>query len=49
MHKFALKLLLTSLFVRRGSKRIDGAQMAALLLILVVIVLAGLYMWSHEY
>jgi hypothetical protein len=47
MQKFALRLLLTSLIVRRGSKRIDGAQLAASLLTLVVIVLVGLYMWSH--
>jgi hypothetical protein len=47
MQKFALKLLLTSLIVRRGSKRIDGAQLAASLLSMVVIVVAGLYVWSH--
>jgi hypothetical protein len=48
MQKFALKLLLTSLIVRRGSKRVDGAQLGASLLTLVVIVLIGLYMWSHD-
>jgi hypothetical protein len=48
MQKFALKLLLTSLIVRRGSKRVDGAQFAALLLTLVGIVLVGLYIWSHD-
>jgi hypothetical protein len=47
MQKFALKLLLTNLTVRRGSKRIDGAQLAASLLTLTVIVLIGLYVWSH--
>jgi hypothetical protein len=47
MQKFALKLLLTGLIVRRGSKRIDGVQLAASLLTLVVIVLVGLYVWSH--
>jgi hypothetical protein len=47
MQKFALKLLLTSLIVRRGSKRIDGAQLATSLLSMVVIVVAGLYVWSH--
>jgi hypothetical protein len=47
MQKFALKLLLTGLIVRRGSKRIDGAQLAASLLALTVIVLVGLYVWSH--
>jgi hypothetical protein len=47
MQKFALKLLLTSLIVRRGSKRIDGAQLAAPLLTLAVIILVGLYVWSH--
>jgi hypothetical protein len=47
MQKFALKFLLTSLIVRRGSKRINGAQLAASLLTVVVIVLVGLYVWSH--
>jgi hypothetical protein len=47
MQKFALKLLLTNLTVRRGSKRIDGAQLAASLLALILIFLAGLYAWSH--
>jgi hypothetical protein len=47
MQKFALKLLLTGLIVRRGSKRIDGAQFAASLLALIVIALVGLYVWSH--
>ena len=47
MPKFAIKLLLTSLIVRRGSKRMDGAQLAAALLMLVAIVLVGLYLWSH--
>jgi hypothetical protein len=47
MPKFALKMLLTSLIVRRGSKRVDGAQLAASILTLVVIVLVGLYVWSH--
>jgi len=47
MPKFALKLLLTSLTVRRGSKRMDGAQLVASLLTLIGIVLVGLYVWSH--
>jgi hypothetical protein len=47
MQKFAIKLLMTSLIIRRGSKRIDGAELAASLLMLVVIVLVGLYMWSQ--
>jgi hypothetical protein len=47
MPKFALKILLTGLAVRRGSKRTDGVQLAASLLTLTVIVLAGLYIWSH--
>lgn len=47
MQKFALKFLLTSLIVGRGSKRLDGAQLATSLLTLVVIVLVGLYVWSH--
>jgi len=47
MPKLALKMLLTSLTVRRGSKRADGVQLAAALLTLAVIVLAGLYVWTH--
>jgi hypothetical protein len=47
MQKFAVKLLLTSLIARRGSKRINGPQLAASLLTLVVIVVVGLYVWSH--
>lgn len=47
MAKFALKMLLTSIAARRGSKRTDGVQLAAALLTLAVIVLAGLYIWSH--
>jgi hypothetical protein len=47
MQKLAVKLLLTSLIARQGSKRIDGTQLAASLLTLVVIVLVGLYVWSH--
>ena len=47
MQKFALKLLLTNLIVRRGSKRIDGAQLVASLLTLILIFLVGLYVWSH--
>jgi hypothetical protein len=45
--KFALKMLLTGLAVRHGSRRSDGVQLAASLLTLAVIVLAGLYIWSH--
>ncbi|WP_213736970.1 hypothetical protein [Bradyrhizobium sp. dw_411] len=47
MQKFALKLLLSRLIVRRGAKRIDGAQLAASLLTLLGIALIGLYVWSH--
>jgi hypothetical protein len=47
MPKFALKMLLTGLTVRRGSRRTDGVQVVAALLTLAVIVLAGLYIWSH--
>ena len=47
MQKFALKLLLTNLAVRRGSKRIGGAQLAASLLTLAGLVLVGLHVWSH--
>jgi hypothetical protein len=47
MPKFALKMLLSGLALRRGSRRNDGVQFAAALLTLAVIVLAGLYIWSH--
>ena len=47
MQKFALKLLLTSLVFRRRSKHTEGAQFVATLLTLVVIVVAGLYAWTH--
>jgi hypothetical protein len=47
MPKLALKMLLTGLAVRRGSKRTDGVQLAAALLTLAVIVPAGLYIWLH--
>ena len=47
MQKFVLKLLLTSLVFRRGSKRIEGAQLVASLLTLVVIISVGLYVWAH--
>ena len=49
MQKFALKMLLTSLIVRRGSKRLRySAQLAASLLMLVAIVLVGLLCgWSR--
>ena len=47
MQKFVIKLLLTSLVFRRGSKRIEGAQLVASLLTLVVIVSVGLYVWAH--
>jgi hypothetical protein len=47
MPKFALKMLLTSLTVRHGSRRSDGVQLVATLLTLAVIVLAGLYIWAH--
>jgi hypothetical protein len=47
MPKLALKMLLTGLTLRRGSRRTDGVQLAAALLTLTVIVLAGLYIWSH--
>ena len=47
MQKFALKLLLTSLAIKRRSKRIDGAQFVASLLTLVVLVAVGLYIWSR--
>jgi hypothetical protein len=47
MQKFALKLLLTSLIVRRKSKRIDGAQLATSLLTLALLFSIGLYAWLH--
>jgi hypothetical protein len=47
MPKIALRFLLTSLIARRGSKRMDGTQLAASLLTLAVVVVVGLYLWSH--
>lgn len=47
VQKFVLKLLLTSLVFRKGSKRIEGAQLAATLLTLFVIISVGLYVWAH--
>lgn len=47
MQKFALKLLLTNLLVRRGSKRGDGAQFVASLLTLLLIASVGIYLWVH--
>ena len=44
MQKFAFKLLLTSLAIKRRSKRIDGAQLVASLM-LGLIGLAG-FLWS---
>jgi hypothetical protein len=47
MQKFVLKLLLASLVFRTGSKRIEGAQLVASLLTLVVIISVGLYVWAQ--
>jgi hypothetical protein len=47
MQKIALKMLLTGLIARRGSKRINAAQLAASLLMLVLLLFVGLYIWSH--
>jgi hypothetical protein len=47
MQKIALKMLLTGLIARRGSKRINAAQLTASLLMLVVLLFVGLYIWSH--
>lgn len=47
MQKFALKMLLTNMVLKRRSKRVDGAQFVASLLTLVAIVSVGLYIWAH--
>jgi hypothetical protein len=47
MQKFALKLLLANLVFRQRSKPMDGAQLVASLLTLVLIVSVGLYVWVH--
>jgi hypothetical protein len=41
------RLLLTSQVFRRRSKRIDGGQIVAALLTLVVIVFVGFSVWTH--
>jgi hypothetical protein len=46
MAKFALRALLASLATGR-SKPTDGVRAAMALLTLVLIVLVGLYIWSH--
>lgn len=47
MQKFALKLLLTRWLFRKRSKRIDGMQVVASLLTLVLIVSIGIYVWAR--
>ena len=47
MQRLALKLLLTSLVFRRGSKHIEWPQLIASLLTLFVLVSVGLYIWTH--
>ena len=47
MQKFALKLLVTELIYRRGSKRVGGAQFLSTLLTLVLITCVGIYLLIH--
>jgi hypothetical protein len=47
MQKFVLKLLLTSLVFRRKSKRVDGTQVVASVVILVLIASVGIYVWAR--
>jgi hypothetical protein len=47
MQKFALKLLLTRLVVRRQSKRIEGVQVVTTFITLAVIAFVGIYVWAH--
>jgi hypothetical protein len=48
MQKFALKMLLTSLAVRRSSsQRIRGIQFVTTVLTLVLLATVGLYIWAH--
>jgi len=47
MQKFALKLLLANLVFKRRARRMDGVELVASLLILILIVSVGLYVWVH--
>jgi hypothetical protein len=47
MQKFALKLLVTELIYRRGSKRVGGVQFLSTLLTLVLITCVGIYLLIH--
>jgi hypothetical protein len=48
MQRFALKMLLTSLTVRRSSsRRIRGVQVVTAALTLVMLATVGLYIWVH--
>jgi len=48
MQKFALKMLLTSLTIGRGSsRRVRSVQVVTSVLTLVLLVVVGLYIWSH--
>ena len=47
MQKFALKMLLTNMVLKRRSKRVDSAQIVASVLTLVAIVSVGIYVWVH--
>ncbi len=47
LQKFALKMLLTSLTVRRRSGRIRGVEVVTTLLTLALLVAVGVYIWAH--
>ena len=48
MQKFALKMLLTSLTIGRGSsRRARRVQVVTSVLTLILLVVIGLYIWSH--
>jgi hypothetical protein len=47
LQKFALKMLLTSLTVRRRSGRIRGVEVVTTFLTLALLVSVGFYIWAH--
>ena len=48
MPKFALKMLLTSLTIgRSSSRRVRSMQVVTSVLTLFLLVVVGLYIWSH--
>lgn len=47
MPRFALKMLLTSLTLRRRSGRIKGVEVATTLLTLLVLISVGIYIFAR--